>query len=271
VHNARPMALGRLAQVLRDRRNKAEMADASYWDSRATSRSGYARSVWHSETFSEAWDERQRDLLRGSLEASIGSLEGKRVADVGCGTGRISRFLASAGADVTGYDFSPATVEAAEREASDAGLAVSFVVADVSAGQLPGKEGSFDAAVSVGCLAVACRDGRALEAALGAIARLVRPGGAVQLLEPIHTSRLLGRLLRLPVGAWVDAAARAGLHLEGVEGMGFWPARLALASFDLPAWLVRPVFFAGERALASLPALERNAADYSLLRLRRER
>lgn len=247
------------------------MADASYWDARAVSRSGYARSVWHSETFSAAWDERQRELLRRSLASSIGPLEGKRVADVGCGTGRISRFLAGAGADVTGYDFSPATVAAAEREAREAGLRASFVVADVSAGQLPGDEGSFDAAVSVGCLAVACRDAAALGAALGAMARLVRPGGAVQLLEPIHTTRLLGRLLRLPVDAWVEAAARAGLGLEGAEGMGFVPVRLALASFDLPSWVVRPVFFAGERALGALPAVERAAADYRLLRLRRAR
>ncbi|HEU4403730.1 MAG TPA: class I SAM-dependent methyltransferase [Polyangiaceae bacterium] len=265
------MALGRLTQVLRDRRNKAEMADASYWDARATSRSGYARSVWHSETFSEAWDERQRELLRGSLEASLGSLAGKRLADVGCGTGRISRHFAALGAEVTGYDFSPATVAAAEREAAEAGLAVRFVVADVSAGRLPGDEGSFDGALSVGCLAVACRDAGSLDAALAGIARLVRPGGVVHLLEPIHTSRLLGRLLRLPVDAWVEAAGRAGLALEGVEGMGLWPVRLALASFDLPAWLVRPVFFAGERALGSLPALERAGADYKLLRLRRER
>jgi 2-polyprenyl-3-methyl-5-hydroxy-6-metoxy-1,4-benzoquinol methylase len=265
------MALGRLIQVLRDRRHKAEMADASYWDARATSRSGYARSVWHSETFSEAWDERQRELLGRSLATAIGGLAGKRIADIGCGTGRISRHLASVGAKVTGYDFSPATVEAAEREARESGLSASFVVADVSAGQLPGDEGSFDAAISVGCLAVACRDEAALSAALGAMARLVRPGGAVQLLEPIHTTRLLGRLLRLPLEAWVETAARAGLRFESVEGMGFWPVRLALASFDLPAWVVRPVFFAGERTLGALPALDRVGADYRLLRLRRER
>ncbi len=265
------MPLGRLTQVLRDRRNKAEMADASYWDARATSRSGYARSVWHSETFSEAWDERQRELLRRSLEGALGPLAGKRLADVGCGTGRISRFLASLGAEVTGYDFSPATVAAAEAEAKSEGLDASFVVADVSAGRLPGDEGSFDAAVSVGCLAVACRDAAALEAALKAMARLVREGGAVHLLEPIHTTRLLGRLLRLPVEAWVEAAGRAGLELESVEGMGFWPVRLALASFDLPAWVVRPVFFAGERALGAVPALERAGADYRLVRLRRGR
>ncbi|HEU4534564.1 MAG TPA: methyltransferase domain-containing protein, partial [Polyangiaceae bacterium] len=119
------MALGRLTQVLRDRRHKAEMADASYWDARATSRSGYARSVWHSETFSAAWDERQRALLGRSLADAIGPLGGKRVADVGCGTGRISRHLAGLGAEVTGYDFSPATVEAAEREARAEGLSAS--------------------------------------------------------------------------------------------------------------------------------------------------
>lgn len=250
----------RIAQVIRDRRQKQAMSEASYWDARARGRSGFARSVWHSETFSQAWDARQQALLRREL----GPLGGLRVADVGCGTGRISRFLAREGAATTGFDFSPATVEAARDEAREAQVEVSFVVADVTSGALPCEPGSFDLALAVGCLAVACRDLDALERCLGAMARATRPGGRVVLLEPIHRTPIVGRVLRASVGAWVKRAERAGLRLEKACGMGFLPIRLAFSSLDAPPWVVEPIFDAGEGALDALPWLER-AADYRLL------
>lgn len=240
------------------------MAEASYWDERARSRSGFARSVWHSETFSRVWDARQRELLREAL----GPLADQKIADVGCGTGRITRFLASEGAVATGFDFSPATVNAANEETRAAGLSASFVVADVVSGTLPCEPGSFDAAVTVGCLAVACRDALALDRALWGMAQAVKPGGLVVLLEPIHTTKLLGRVLRLGVQDWVRAGESAGLARVAQRGMGFVPARLAFSSLDLPAWVVDPVFAAGEQALDVLPALERTS-DYRLLAFRR--
>lgn len=232
-------------------------------------RSGYARSVWHSESFSAAWDSKQQELLHESLVAVLDSLPTRKIADIGCGTGRISRFLAQKGADVVGYDFSPATVAAAEKETRQQHLSARFVVADVSTGELPAAASSFDAAITVGCLAVACPTLEALDRALRAMARVVRPGGAVQLLEPIHTTRFFGRLLRAPLSSWIASAERAGLRLEGIQAMGFLPVRLALSSLDLPTNIVEPVFSLGERALHAAPFLER-AADYRLLRFRRD-
>jgi SAM-dependent methyltransferase len=253
-------------QVLQDRNRKQAMADAAYWDERAKTRSGFARSVWHAEAFSLAWDQRQRELLRREL----GPFEGQRVADVGCGTGRISRFLAGERARVVGYDFSPATVDAArgesEREMQGGGL--SFEVADVTSGTLPCDPGSFDLTLTVGCLAVACRDLPALWSCLGAMARATRPGGRVVLLEPIHRSRFVGRVLRASVEDWVREGQAAGLRLEFSKGMGFLPVRLLFSSLDAPSWLVDPAFGAGERLLDAVPAMER-AADYHLLTFRR--
>jgi SAM-dependent methyltransferase len=163
-----------------------------------------------------------------------------------------------------GFDFSPNTVEAAQEETRDAGLSAKFVVADVTSGTLPAESRSFDAAVAVGCLAVACRDLASLERALAGMAGIVKPSGLVVLLEPIHSTRFLGRVLRAPVADWIAAGATAGLRLLSSSGMGFVPARLALSSLDLPPWFVRPTFAAGELALDSLPVLER-AADYRLL------
>jgi SAM-dependent methyltransferase len=262
------MPLQRIVQVLRDRRRKSAMTDASYWDERARSRAGFARSVWHSENFSIVWDARQQELLREELGAVLGKLDGKRIADVGCGTGRITRFLAREGASAVGFDFSPATVDAARTETRDMGLEATFEVADVVSGVLPGDEGSFDAALTVGCLAVACPDMAALDRAMQGIAKLVRRGGPVLLLEPIHTTKFLGRVLREPLSAWVASGERAGLRLDNVRPMGLVATRLAFSSLDLPSWIVDGVFDAGERALDRFEPLAR-AADYRLVRFSR--
>lgn len=113
---------------------------------------------------------------------------------------------------------------------------------------------------------MACKDLASLEQALRELARLTKKSGAIVLLEPIHSSRLLGRVLRASVADWLQAADRAGLQLVARRGMGFIPIRLAMSSFDLPRWMVKPVFRAGENALESLP-LQR-LADYSLLGFR---
>jgi len=64
--------------------------------------------------------------------------EGARVADVGCGAGQAVITLASAfpASTVVGYDVSPAAIEAARRNAKEAGVEdrVRFTVLDVTAG-----------------------------------------------------------------------------------------------------------------------------------------
>lgn len=264
------MPLRRLFEVLRDRTHRASMADPSYWDDRAKTRTGFARSVWHSESFSRVWDARQQELLVRTLERELFGARGKKLADIGCGTGRITRFLAREGALATGFDFSPATVDAAREETAALGLVADFVVADVTSGELPAEDESFDAALAIGCLAVACRDLSSLERALGAMARVTKRDGRVILLEPIHATKLLGRVLHAPVSSWVLAGERAGLSLVSQAGMGFVPARLALSSVDLPAWVVEPAFAFGEIAIDAVGLLARTA-DYRLLVFRRER
>jgi SAM-dependent methyltransferase len=252
-------------QLFRERRARDAMYGvSSYWDARAAARRGMARSMWPSNTFTVLWDERQRALVSRAL----GDAPGRRIVDVGCRTGRITRWLAEErnASKVVGIDFSRATVEAARQESPalvSSGL-VRFEQGDVVAGlDIPGG-GTFDDAIVLGCLSVACRDEASLEKAMTNVARLVRKGGRVLLLEPIHRSPLLRRILALGIEEWVACANRAGLALVHADRMGFVPVRLVFSVRDLPRPVVAPVFHAGERILDAAPWLA-PLADYKLL------
>jgi SAM-dependent methyltransferase len=105
--------------------------------------------------------EQQASLLATSLAPAAG----RRIADVGTGTGRAAIGLARLGADVVGFDASAEMLGVARRRATDAGVSVDFAVGDAHA--LPLADREVDAAVCLRvlmhaidwerCLAELCR------------------------------------------------------------------------------------------------------------------
>jgi SAM-dependent methyltransferase len=254
-----------IRQLFEERRARDVLYGApSYWDARASARRGMARSLWPSNSFNAVWDGRQRILLSRVL----GQMDGRCVVDVGCGVGRVTRWLAEErrASHVLGIDFSAATVEAARFESSalvSSGL-VQFEQGDILRGLDAARFGTFDDAIVLGCLSVACRERADLERAMVNVAQLVHKRGRVLLLEPIHRSPLLRRILDLGVEEWIVCANRAGLSLLQADRMGFVPVRLLFSVRDLPRPILGPVFDAGERLLDSAPWLS-PLSDYKLL------
>jgi SAM-dependent methyltransferase len=83
------------------------------------------------------------------IAAFLAPLEGRRILDVGTGTGRAAIALAKAGAIVTGVDASREMLAVAERRAREEGVTVSFIPGDAHRLAFPDR--GFDAVV---CLRV---------------------------------------------------------------------------------------------------------------------
>jgi demethylmenaquinone methyltransferase / 2-methoxy-6-polyprenyl-1,4-benzoquinol methylase len=111
------------------------------------------------------WRERAADLAR------VGP--GSRALDVATGTGDLAIELASRGADVVGSDFSEGMLEVARRKAP------SLAWEQGNALALPYPDASFDAAT----VGFGARNFSDLPQGLREMARVVRPGGRVVVLE----------------------------------------------------------------------------------------
>ena len=260
------MAPGRtFVQMLKDRLTKQGLYDTpSYWDMKAESYEGLARSNWPSNTYNRYWDERQMSIL----DKVLGDVRGLEIADVACGTGRASRHMARRGARVTGLDFAPRTLDAARAETRAAGLAHRFRIYDALQPPASDLVERFDLGVTISCLAMACREAEIFDQALGHLVAMIRPGGRIFFLEPIHRSRLLRRILPMSVSEWIARSEAHGLRLVDRGRMGFVPLRLLLAFRDWPETVVGPLFRRGEQLIDALPQLD-PLSDYKWLLFQR--
>jgi SAM-dependent methyltransferase len=154
-------------------------------------------SLW--EQHSRWWQGRFTDGGDPEYEEQILPLVGKhlraarRVLDVGCGEGQVSRYIARGGGHVVGLDPTPSQI----REARTRGGPPQFV--EAKAEQLPFGDDTFDAVIL--CLAIEHID--PFEPAIDEIARVLEPDGQFLLL-------LVHPLLQAPGSGWVD------------EGEAYW-------------------------------------------------
>jgi SAM-dependent methyltransferase len=110
--------------------------------------------------------------LLGAIEMfAPPSLNGKRVLDIGCGPGFWARHLIPLGADYTGIDISPRSVELARRSLELYGLRGTIQIGNAEA--LPFDDASMDAVVSEGVI----HHTPDTQACIDEIYRVLRPGG----------------------------------------------------------------------------------------------
>jgi demethylmenaquinone methyltransferase/2-methoxy-6-polyprenyl-1,4-benzoquinol methylase len=132
-------------------------------------------------------------LWRKAAVRASGVRPGDAVLDCATGTGDLALAFKRAvgdGGRVVGTDFCPPMLEAAPAKAARAGLAVTFEVADVL--RLPYPDASFD----VASIAFGIRNVDDPVRGLRELARVVKPGGRVVVLEFGQPGGLFGALFR---------------------------------------------------------------------------
>lgn len=168
--------------------------------------------------------------------AALALPAGSVVADLACGTGDLCRELARTGARPVGFDFSAGMLAAARTTAP-------LVQADVL--RLPLPDGALDGAVS----GFALRNLVDLEGFAAELARTIRPGGRIALLE---VGQPTGRFIRAGHAVWFGRVVPAlGALLSDSAAYRYLPESVAyLPPLDE---LLRLVRSAGFSAVQSHP------------------
>ena len=175
--------------------------------------------------FMENRSERRYRPWRETLWALV---KGPRVLEVGVGTGKNMPYWPKR-AQVIGVDLTPGMLAIARRRSQELGLNAELRLGDAQALDFPGA--SFDTAVAT---FVFCSVPDPV-LGLSELARVVRPGGQILLLEHVRPANpILGALMdamnpmmvRL-IGAnmnrrTVDNARASGLQIESIEDLRRW-------------------------------------------------
>jgi SAM-dependent methyltransferase len=174
-----------------------------YWAARACG-SVHSSAAPHTREFY-----REVDAFRFGVEpviqfANFTATTGRRVLEVGTGTGGdLARFL-EAGAEAVGLDLSPSAVQATGRRIALEGLPRRVIRADALC--LPFGDDMFDLVWSWGVLH---HTGR-IAAALAEVHRVLRPGGETRLM-------LYHRPSWVALAAWIRWALLRGRPFQGLK------------------------------------------------------
>ena len=190
------------------------------------------------ESTPERYDRGIRMLTRGRIGevyeriARSVAAPGKRVLDIGCGTGGVSFACAARGALVTGIDIDAGMLEVARGKPAPAAGRVDFVELGVAEIGDRFAQGSLDAVVS--CLAMSELSAAEQDYALRAAYECLAPGGAIVIADETvpesGLARFARRLGRLPVAALTylltQATTRPVRDLAGrIRAAGFSAVR----------------------------------------------
>ncbi|HCU96103.1 MAG TPA: SAM-dependent methyltransferase [Actinobacteria bacterium] len=148
---------------------------------------GAAPAARYDAWFDNPWGRYAWRIETSAVLTALGPLPGRRIADIGCGTGRLQRILTSRGASAVGVDTDPAMLTLA---------ATRGTVARADAHRLPLADGSMDATVTVATLEFTADPARVL----AEMARVTRPGGRLvaAVLNPASPWGVLDRPARRP-------------------------------------------------------------------------
>lgn len=137
------------------------------------------------DRYTTAADSFAANVERPTIERLIGDVSGKRVLDLGCGSGTNSLWLAERGAHVVGLDLSQTMVSLAQERARERSVLADFRVADIRE-PLPFGETEFDVVLS----STALHYVEDIDSTMKDVARVMKPAARLvaSVLHPMSTA-----------------------------------------------------------------------------------
>jgi len=229
-----------LFNLIKNRWNRETVySRAEYWDAKATELEGDAVSMWSNNNLNRLYHIEHMKLV----ETFLTDIKGKKVLDVGCGTGFMSRYLAKRGAVVTALDFSAQTIKLAQQESN--GLDIDYKVQSVF--DINDSE-RYDLVFMWGCSAVAAKNRTELLKILSNLHRSLKPHGSALIIEPIHKG-FLHFVLNMNLREYCECLQQSKFEIKTIKQLHFWPGRLGLAYIKWPAFITTPLYNLGQLLL----------------------
>lgn len=150
--------------------------------------------------------------------------EGKKILDIGCGTGNVSLACAAKGASVVGIDTNPGMLEIAQKKADASGLSqrVEFLEIGVAEMKRRFSDERIDACVS--CLAFSELTDDEQSYAISSAYSILKPGGIIIIADetsPRSTlRRVINALIQVPVRLLAYILTQSGTRpVKGIVPM----------------------------------------------------
>jgi len=164
---------------------------------------------------------------------------GRRVLDIGCGTGALTQRAARRGAQVKGIDVNAQMLEIAERAVREAGLAERVELREMGVAELDGeKSETYDVVMSGLCFSELSDD--ELAYTLKQAWRMLKPGGLLLVADEVRppdlARRLLHALIRAPLVVVTYLMTQQTTH--AVTNL---PAKVRQAGFTIEAMHSSPL------------------------------
>lgn len=240
-------------KMLYQRRHREKIySKADFWNSKVAEYKNSAISMWSNQTLNTLYEKEQITFLLENLDFT----PGVKILDLGCGTGRLSRWLAAQGAQVVGIDFAEKVLEQARA------LSVGVSNPVYRHGSIFNLEDidEYDYVVVWGVLTVAATNIEELTETMFRIKKAMKKDAKLLLMEPIHKG-FLHRVLDLDVISFLNTMESVGFEIEVLEPLHFWPVRLLLSYISwFPSWFTKFLYYWGQ-GMMKLPGLK-HCGDY---------
>lgn len=237
------MKISDLPTMFHNRRQRETVySRPEYWNSKAANLEGAAVSMWPNNYLNQYYHVEQLKVL----DTHFSNIKGIRILDVGCGTGRNSRYLASRGAIVTGIDFAAEPIALARKLSDSENLEYRVQsVFDLDDSNV------YDAVLVSACVTVACKDATELQDVILRLRRAMRSSGKILFVEPINKG-FLHRVLDMDVNEFCAVLDKVGVKTHDITHLHFWPTRLLLAYIQWPRFITAVGYHLGDMALRLL-------------------